>query len=117
MFPGGHCRCKIGLPKEIESKLCLREELVPEKVGERVGDSGKDCQKVCFKSSDGLFSGIASVDIWWDKLKISVTFVFYGKLVGFTNLFVQDLEVNGIVAALDMRHDAVVRCETAAVVP
>ena len=45
----------------------------------------------------------------WDKLELSVPFVFYGKLVDFNSLVVQDSEVNGLAVTLETRHDVVVR--------
>ena len=56
-------------------------------------------------------------DMRWDKLELSVPFVFYGKLVDFNSLVVQDSEVNGLAVTLETRHDAVVCLETVAVVP
>ena len=53
----------------------------------------------------------------WNKLELAASFVFYGKLVGFASFIVQYLEVNGVAAALETRHDAVVRYEAVAVVP
>ena len=55
--------------------------------------------------------------IRWDKLELAVPFVFYVNILGFSSLFVQDLEVNGVAAALETRHDTVVRCKAMAVVP
>ena len=56
-------------------------------------------------------------DMRWDKLELSVPFVFYGKLVDFNSLVVQDLEVKGVSIALETRYDEVVRCKMVTVMP
>ena len=53
----------------------------------------------------------------WNKLELAASFVFYGKLVGLASFIAQYLEVNGVAAALETRHDTVVRCKAMAVVP
>ena len=65
----------------------------------------------------GPFGNIALVEIQWDKLEIAGPFVFYGNYVGFAVLVFQDLEINGVAAALETRHDVVVHCMAVAVMP
>ena len=68
MLPGRHLRCKGGLEEEVQGEFCLREELVPEEVGEGIGDAGEDGKELSFKSADGTFSNIEAMDIWQDNL-------------------------------------------------
>ena len=43
VLPRGHCRCNIGFIEEVECELGLGEELIPEKVRERVVNTCKGC--------------------------------------------------------------------------
>ena len=52
-----------GLLEEVESELGLGEEMIPEKVGERVGNAGEDRQKVSFEILDGSLGDVASMDV------------------------------------------------------
>ena len=42
VFPERHVRGKGVMADEVQGELGLREELVPEKVGEGIGEAGKD---------------------------------------------------------------------------
>ena len=55
VFPGRYVRGKGGLAEDVQGKFCLREELVPQEVGEGIRDSGKDGKEVGFQSGDGAF--------------------------------------------------------------
>ena len=71
VFPGRHIRGKGGLAEEVQGEFRLREELVPEEVGEVIGDDSEDGKELRFKSADGMFSNILAMDIWRDKLEIA----------------------------------------------
>ena len=49
--------------KRVQGEIGLREELVPEEVGERIGDAGEDGKELSFKSADGVFGYIAAMEI------------------------------------------------------
>ena len=68
VFPCRHVRGKGGLAEEVQGDFRLREELVPEEVGEVIGDASEDGKEVRFKGVDVTFSDIAAMDIWRDKL-------------------------------------------------
>ena len=63
VFRGIHVRGKGGLAEEAQGEFGLREELVPEEVGEGLGDAGKDRKEVGFKSLDSTFGYIAAMDV------------------------------------------------------
>ena len=69
MFPGKNVRGKGGPAEEVRGEFGLREELVPEEVGEVIGDAGENEKEVSFKSADDAFGYIAAMDIWSDKLE------------------------------------------------
>ena len=71
VFPGRNVRGKGGLAEEVQGEFRLREELVPEEVGEGIGDTNEDGKELRFKSADGMFSNILAMDIWRDKLEIA----------------------------------------------
>ena len=71
VFPCRHVRGKGGLAEEVQGDFRLREELVPEEVGEGIGDTNEDGKELRFKSADGMFSNILAMDIWRDKLEIA----------------------------------------------
>ena len=68
VFPGRHVQGKGVLVEEVQCEFCLREEFVPEEVGEGIRDSGEDGNKGRFKIADGTFIDIEAMDIWRDKL-------------------------------------------------
>ena len=71
VFPGRNVRGKGGLAEEVQGEFRLREELVPEEVGEGIGDTNEDGKELSFKIADGMFSNILAMDIWRDKLEIA----------------------------------------------
>ena len=94
MLPGRHLRCKGGLEEEVQGEFCLREELVPEEVGEGIGDAGEDGKELSFKSADGTFSDIAAMEIWWEKLEIAIPLINDGAAILSASFIVNDLEIN-----------------------
>ena len=46
VLPSGHLRCNSVLTEEVECELSLGEELIPDKVRERVVNTCKDCKKI-----------------------------------------------------------------------
>ena len=108
MFPGRHVRGKGGLADEVQVEFRLREELVTEEVGEGIGDAGEDGKEVSFKSADGTFSDIAEMDIWRDKLEISVPLINDGAAILGASFIVKDLEINAVAIGFEAQHDAVV---------
>ena len=70
-----------------------------------------------FEGTNCPLSGVASVDVWRDKLELAGPIFFYGQLVGLTDLVVEDLEVNSVAAILETRHDTVLRRNAVSVVP
>ena len=55
---------QCGLAEEVEGEFILGEELVPELVGKGGVGTGKDSKEVVFEGVDGLFGGIAAMEIW-----------------------------------------------------
>ena len=94
----------------------MREELVPEEVGEGVGDASKNGKEVCFEGEDGSFINVTAVDIWRDKLKGAVPVFDNGTAVFGTGFVIEDLEVNTVAFGLEASHDVVVGGEAVAIV-
>ena len=61
-----------------------------------------------FESSDGSLGNVALMDVWGQKLERSSPHVLDGQFVGLDGFVVQDLQVYGVAAIFEMRHDAVV---------
>ena len=93
VFPGRHVRGKGGLSDEDQYEFCLWDELVPEEVEEVIGDSGKDGKEVIFKIVDGTFSDIVAMDIWQEKLEISVALINDGATILGASLIVKYLDI------------------------
>ena len=91
--------------------------MVPEEVGERVGNSSKDCQKVRFESANGSLCDVAAMDVRWNQLEGAIPLVLDDEFVGLTCLVVEDLQIHGVAALFQAGHDAVVRGDAMAVVP
>ena len=51
------------MTKEVQGEIGLREDMVPEEVGNGVVEASKDCKEVGFEGADGTFSDVAAVDI------------------------------------------------------
>ena len=61
-----------------------------------------------FEISDGSLGDVASTDVWGHKLERAASHVLDGQFVGLAGLVVQDLQVYGVAALFETRHDAVV---------
>ena len=108
VFPVRHVRGKGGLAEEVQGEFGLQEELVPEEVGEGIGDAGKDGEEVGFKSAYGAFRYIAATDILQDNLEGAVPLVNDGAAIIDASLIVKDLEINAVALGFEARHDDVV---------
>ena len=86
------------MSEEVESELGLGKKMIPEKVGERVGNAGEDRQKVSFESSDDSLGDVVSLNIWGHKLERAALRVLDGQFVGLASLVVQDLQVHVMAA-------------------
>ena len=61
VFPGIYIRGKGGLVEEVQGEFGLREELVPEEVGEVTGDAGEVRKEVGFISANVAFGYVATM--------------------------------------------------------
>ena len=61
-----------------------------------------------FESADGSLGNVASMNVWGHKLERASPRVLDGTFLGLDGLVVQDLQVNGVAALFETRHDAVV---------
>ena len=61
-----------------------------------------------FKSVDGTFSNIATMDIRQDELEISVPLINDGAAIIGASLIDKDLEINDVALGVEARHDAIV---------
>ena len=61
-----------------------------------------------FKSADGMFGYIASIDIWRDKLEGAVPLVNNGATILGASLIVENLDINTVALGFEARHDDVV---------
>ena len=86
----------------------MREELVPEEVGEGIGDHSEDGKDVSFKILDGTFRNIAVIDIWQDKLEIAVPIINDSTVILGASFIVKDLEINAVALGSEAQNYAVV---------
>ena len=61
-----------------------------------------------FKSSDGTFRDIVTMDIWRDKLEIAVPLINDGAAIIGANFIVNYLDINAVAHGFEARHDSVV---------
>ena len=61
-----------------------------------------------FKSSDGTFRDIVTMDIWRDKLEIAVPLINDGAAIIVANFIVNYLDINAVALGFEARRDAVV---------
>ena len=116
MFPGRHVWGKGVLEVEVQGEFGLQEELVPEEVGEGIGDSGEDGKEVCYKSLDGTFRYTVAMDIWRYKLEGAVPFFNDSTTILGASLILEDLEINTVVLVFEARHDVFLVINTMPVV-
>ena len=108
MFPGRHVRGKGGIEEEVQGEFRLREELVPQEVGERIGDAGKDGKEVGFEIADGAFGYVAAMEIRWDNMESAVSIFNNGVTILGAGLVVEYLYINDVAFGHEARHDTVV---------
>ena len=94
--------------EEVQDEFGLREELVPEEVGEGIRDAREDGKEVSFKSAGGAFGYVAAMDTRRDNLESSVTLVNDGPTILRDGLIVEDLEIDAVAFGFEVRHDAVI---------
>ena len=82
----------VGLSQEIESDLGLREKAIPE-IGEIIGDTRKDAEKVGFEVVDGNFSGIAAMAARGNEFKSHLVFILDEIFHGSGDFVVKDVLV------------------------
>ena len=90
--------------------------MVPEEVGNGVGEASKDCKEVRFEGADGSFCDVAAVDIRRNELEGAVPFFNDGAAVFGTGFVIEDLEVNTVAFGLEASHDGVVGGKTVEIV-
>ena len=61
-----------------------------------------------FESGDGSLGDVASMNVWGHKLECASPRVLDGLFVGLAGLVFQDMQVDGVAAIFETRHDAVV---------
>ena len=61
-----------------------------------------------FESVDGSLGDVASINVRGHKLERASPLVLGGLFVGLASLIVQYLQVDGVAALFETRHDAVV---------
>ena len=93
----------------------MREELVPQVVGEGDRYAGEDAEKVGFEGADGTFSDVAAVDIGGNELVRGLPDVSDVATVLLAGFVVEDLVVNDVTARLEAGHDAGLGRDTVAV--
>ena len=116
VLPGRHVRGEGGLAEEVQYELRLREELVPQEVGEGIVDYVKDRKEVGSEGGDSAFGYIEAMDIRRDNLESAVQIFNDGATIINTGLVVKDLEIDAVAFGIEARHDAVVGINTIAVV-
>ena len=69
-----------------------------------------------FKIADGTLSDIAAMDIWQEKLEISVALINDDAMILGASLVVKYLDIISVVLGFEARHDDVVVSNTMQVV-
>ncbi len=116
-LPSTDPRVERGLPEEIESKLSLWEQQIPEVRGKSGINTRQDQQEVVLECANGVLRFIAAVHVRRDKLKLGVPLEGDGFLISGAGLIVQDLEVNSKAAGRQPYHDGIVGSNAVAVIP
>ena len=76
----------------------MRQEIVPEIVGECFIEAIQDDKEVQFEGPDGAFDGIAPMHIRGHQLVICFPLLLDGALIILDELIVQELEVKYVAA-------------------
>ena len=85
---------ECGLAEEVEGHLGLDKEETPKVLWKGGVNTGKDGQELGFEGLDGLFGGVATVDIWGNKLEPNLL-IFPNNAFGFgAGFVVEDLKVS-----------------------
>ena len=93
---------------EVEGHLGLDKEDIPKVIWKGGVDNVKDGQEVGFEGMDGLFGGVATVDVWGDKLEPNLPIFLDNAFVLGAGFVVEDLKVDTVTAGLELFHDGIV---------
>ncbi len=116
-LPSTDPRVERGLPEEIESKLSLPEQQVPEVRGKSGINACQDQQEVVLECANGALRSIVAVHVRRDVLKLGVPLEGDGFLISGAGFIVQDLEVNSEATGRQPCHDEIVGSNAVAVIP
>ncbi len=106
-----------GLLEEIESKLSLWEQQVPEVWGKSGINARQDQQEMVLECANGVLCLIAAVHVRRDKLKLGIPLEGDGFLISGAGFIVQDLEVDSEAPGCQPCHDGIVGSNAVAVIP
>ena len=92
--------------EKIEGKLGLREEHIPEVVGEGFTDASQNGEEVGFEGLDGMFCKVVVMNVW--QYELVDCFPIFGDN---TNVFcailiVEHLVIHSVAVCLETRHKA-----------
>ncbi len=107
-LPSTDPQVERGLPEEIESKLSLWEQQVPEVWGKSSIDTRQDQQEAVLECANGAFHLIAAVHVRRDELKLGDLLECDGFLISGAGFIVKDLEVDSKAAGCQPCHDGIV---------
>ena len=93
----------------------MREELVPQIVGEGGKDAGGDVEEVSLECGDGTFGYIAAMDIGGHKLVCGFPDVSDVSAVFLACFVVEDLVLYDVAASLEAGHDVGIGWDVVAV--
>ncbi len=115
-LPNTDPRVERGLAEEIESKLSLWEQQVPEVRGKNGIDARQDRQAVVLECANGGLRLIAAVHVRRDELKLGVPLEGDGFLISSAGFIFQDLEFNSEAMGRQLCHDGIVGGNVMAVI-
>jgi hypothetical protein len=73
--PSGKFGIDLRTTEEVQSDLCLGEEMIPKMNWEVFIHAAEAGNKMIFEGTDGPFCSIAAMDAWWYKLIIDIIVV------------------------------------------
>ena len=104
------------MSEKIEGNLGLREEFIPEVVGEGFTDAGQNREEVGFEGLDGMFGKVAAMNVWRYELIGSFPILGDGVDVLRAGFVVEHLVIYSVAACLKSGHKARVGWDVVSVV-
>ncbi len=93
------------MAEKVECELCLRQELVPEVVGEGFADAGQNREEVGFEGSDGTLGKVVAMNVWRHELVGSFPIICDGTNELCASFIVMDMVTHSVPMCLKTGHE------------